>query len=183
VQQVNGAIRLTPHVIYRCKPLLGLLLSLCFAGTVWPQESFTTHPPLPAGISSINVMDSKGRPVGRIPPQKRYWVSIDRIPSFLQKALLAVEDARFYEHNGIDYRGIARAAVTDVLRGKIVQGGSTITQQLIKNKYLNSAKTINRKLKEAEMALEFEKRYTKRQILEMYFNEIYFGNGAYGIAI
>jgi 1A family penicillin-binding protein len=127
-------------------------------------------------------MDSKGRPVGRIPPQKRYWVSIDRIPSFLQKALLAVEDARFYEHNGIDYRGIARAAVTDVLRGKIVQGGSTITQQLIKNKYLNSAKTINRKLKEAEMALEFEKRYTKRQILEMYFNEIYFGNGAYGIA-
>jgi 1A family penicillin-binding protein len=127
-------------------------------------------------------MDSKGRYVGRISPQKRYWVSLDRIPAFLQKAVLAVEDSRFYEHEGIDYRGIARAAVTDVIHGKLVQGGSTITQQLVKNKYLNSAKTLNRKLKEAELALEFEKRYTKRQILEMYFNEIYYGHGAYGIA-
>jgi 1A family penicillin-binding protein len=128
------------------------------------------------------VLDSKGRYVGRILPQKRYWVSINRIPAFLQQALLAVEDSRFYEHGGIDYRGIARAAVTDVIKGKMAQGGSTITQQLIKNKYLNSAKTLDRKIKEAEMALEFEKRYTKRQILEMYFNEIYYGNGAYGIA-
>jgi 1A family penicillin-binding protein len=148
----------------------------------WSQQSIAAYPNLPIGISSITVMDSKGRYVGRIPPQKRYWVSLDRIPAFLQQALLAVEDSRFYEHEGIDYRGIARAAVADVLHGKLVQGGSTITQQLVKNKYLNSAKTLDRKLKEAEMALEFEKRYTKRQILEMYFNEIYFGNGAYGIA-
>ena len=166
----------------RCRPLLGLFMVLCLGRTVWPQEPFAAYPLLPTGVSSITVLDSKGRYVGRIPPQKRYWVSIDRIPAFLQQALLAIEDSRFYEHNGIDYRSIARAAVTDVLKGKLAQGGSTITQQLIKNKYLNSAKTLDRKLKEAEMALEFEKRYTKRQILEMYFNEIYFGNGAYGIA-
>jgi 1A family penicillin-binding protein len=168
--------------IHRCRPLLGLILVFCLGKTVWSQQSFAIYPPLPADISSITVMDSKGRYVGRIAPQKRYWVSIDRIPAFLQSALLAVEDSRFYEHDGIDYRGIARAAVTDVLHGKLAQGGSTITQQLMKNKYLSSEKTLNRKLKEAEMALEFEKRYTKRQILEMYFNEIYFGNGAYGIA-
>jgi len=171
----------TSYSIRRCKPLLGLFISLCLGRTVWPQEPFAAYPTLPTGVSSITVLDSKGRYVGRILPQKRYWVSIDRIPAFLQQALLAIEDSRFYEHKGIDYRSIARAAVTDVLKGKMVQGGSTITQQLIKNKYLNSSRTIDRKIKEAEMALEFEKRYTKRQILEMYFNEIYFGNGAYGI--
>lgn len=170
------------HNIGRWKPLMGLFMVLYLGRTICAQESFATYPPLPTGVSSITVLDSKGRYVGRITPQKRYWVSIDRIPAFLQQALLAVEDSRFYEHNGIDYRGIARAVVTDVLKGKMAQGGSTITQQLIKNKYLNSDKTIDRKLKEAEMALEFEKRYTKRQILEMYFNEIYYGNGAFGIA-
>jgi 1A family penicillin-binding protein len=182
VQQYNCDMLNSPYHIRRCKLLPVFVIALCLGKTAWPQQSIATYPPLPAGINSIRVMDSKGRYVGRIPPQKRYWVSLDRIPAFLQQALLAVEDSRFYEHEGIDYRGIARAAVTDVLHGKLVQGGSTITQQLIKNKYLSSAKTIDRKLREAEMALEFEKRYTKRQILEMYFNEIYFGKGAYGIA-
>lgn len=161
------------------KAFSGLFLALATWASA--QEPFAAHPPLPAGVSSITVLDCKGRYVGRIPPQKRYWISIDRIPAFLQQALLATEDSRFYEHKGVDYRSIARAVVTDVLKGKMVQGGSTITQQLIKNKFLNSARTLDRKLKEADMALEFEKRYTKRQILEMYFNEIYFGNGAYGI--
>jgi 1A family penicillin-binding protein len=147
-----------------------------------PQSSFATYPPLPAGVSSVTVLDSQGRYVGRIPPQNRYWVSLDRIPGFLQQALLAVEDARFYEHSGLDYRSIARAAVRDVLKGRMAEGGSTITQQLIKNKFLSSARTIDRKLEEAKLALEFEKQYTKPQILEMYFNEIYYGNGAQGIA-
>jgi len=119
--------------------------------------------------------------VGRIPPQNRYWASLARIPSFLQQALLAVEDARFYEHSGLDYRSIARAAIKDVLKGRMAEGGSTITQQLIKNKFLTSARTLDRKLEEARLALEFEKQYTKQQILEMYFNEIYYGNGTQGI--
>lgn len=182
MQRGERAILKTAFRIRRCRLVLGLLLILGLGKTLGAYASIATYPPLPAGIRSISVMDRHGRYVGRISPQKRYWVSINRIPAFLQKALLAVEDARFYEHNGIDYRGIARAAVTDVLRGKIVQGGSTITQQLIKNRYLSASRTFDRKFQEAEMALEFEKRYTKPQILEMYFNEIYFGNGAYGIA-
>ncbi len=120
--------------------------------------------------------------MGRILPEKRYWVKIDRIPEFLQQAVVAVEDARFYEHSGIDLRGIARALVKDVVKGKLVEGGSTITQQLVKNKFLSGEKTIDRKLKEGRMAMELEQKYSKKQILEMYFNEIYYGNGAWGIA-
>jgi 1A family penicillin-binding protein len=137
---------------------------------------------LPRDYSSIRVFDNQGRYVGRIIPERRYWVSIDRIPSFLRKAVIAVEDSRFYEHSGIDVRGIARALVKDVVKGRMAEGGSTITQQLIKNKYLSGEKTIDRKLTEGRMALEFEQKYTKNQILEMYFNEIYYGNGAWGIA-
>jgi penicillin-binding protein 2D len=95
---------------------------------------------------------------------------------------VAVEDARFYEHGGIDVRGIARALVKDVVKRRFAEGGSTITQQLIKNRYLSSEKTIERKYEEAKMALEYEQKYTKKQILEMYFNEIYYGNGAWGVA-
>lgn len=168
--------------IFRFGIFLWCLLFAFAAREAPGQESYASYPALPDGIGSITVLDCKGRFVGRIAPQKRYWTPIHRIPAFLQQALLAVEDARFYEHSGVDYRSIARAVVTDVIQGKAVQGGSTITQQLAKNKYLDSSKTLDRKLKEAEIARELEKTYSKRQILEMYFNEIYFGNGAYGIA-
>ncbi len=152
------------------------------ASPVWAQDSFATYPPLPFGYTSIKIFDNKGQFAGRILPDKRYWISIDRIPLFLQKAVVAVEDARFYEHGGIDVRGIARALVKDVVKGRLAEGGSTITQQLIKNRYLSSEKTIERKYEEARMAIEYEQKYTKKQILEMYFNEIYYGNGAWGIA-
>lgn len=159
-----------------------LILVLFLVTTVRAQEQFVTYPLLPSGYSSIKVFDRQGRFAGRLLPDKRYWVSIDRIPLFLQKAVVAVEDARFYEHGGIDVRGIARALVKDVVKGRLAEGGSTITQQLIKNKHLSGEKTIERKLEEARMAMEYEKKYTKKQILEMYFNEIYYGNGAWGIA-
>lgn len=172
-------MRLT-QVLYSL--ITGLFLVLALVAPVRAQEPFAAYPPLPAGYSSIKVFDNQGRFVGRLLPEKRYWVSIDRIPAFLQKAVVAVEDSRFYEHGGIDIRGIARALVKDVVKGKLAEGGSTITQQLIKNKFLTGEKTIERKLEEARLAMEFEKKYTKRQILEMYFNEIYYGNGAWGIA-
>jgi 1A family penicillin-binding protein len=152
------------------------------APAVFAQDNYASYPPLPASLSSTNVVDAQGRYVGRILPQKRYWVTLDHIPAFLQQAVVAVEDARFYEHGGIDLRGIARALLKDMVKGRAVEGGSTITQQLIKNKYLSSEVSLDRKLKEARMAIEFEKKYTKQQILEMYFNEIYFGNGVWGIA-
>jgi 1A family penicillin-binding protein len=164
--------------------LLFLILfsTMALVSWTWAQTKIATFPYLPAQYSSIKVFDNQGRFVGRILPEKRYWVTIDRIPVFLQKALVAIEDARFYEHKGVDIRGIARALVKDVVRGKMAQGGSTITQQLIKNKYLSGEKTFERKVKEGLLALEYERKYTKHQILEMYFNEVLFGNGAWGIA-
>lgn len=162
--------------------ILSLLLVLALASSVPAQEQTARFPLLPAGYSSIKVFDRQGRFVGRILPEKRYWITIDRIPAFLLKAVIAVEDARFYEHGGIDIRGIARAVVKDVVKGRLAEGGSTITQQLIKNRHLSGEKTIGRKIEEARLAMEYESRYTKRQILEMYLNEIYYGNGAWGIA-
>ena len=178
---------MNPTLFSLCKKLpfaslLGAFLVLSLVTLAPAQENFATYPPLPSGYSSIRVFDNQGQFVGRILPEKRYWVSIEHIPAFLQKAVVAVEDARFYEHGGIDFRGIARALVKDVVKGKLAEGGSTITQQLIKNKYLSGEKTIERKLEEARLAMEFEKQYSKKQILEMYFNEIYYGNGAWGIA-
>lgn len=176
----EGLIRHLKRIIFSA-----ILFCMPFLLAVTPsisQENFAIYPRLPSGYTSIKVFDSKGRFAGRLLPDQRYWISIDRIPVFLQQAVIAVEDARFYEHGGIDIRGIARALVKDVVKRRFAEGGSTITQQLIKNKYLTGVKTIERKLDEARMAIEYEQRYSKKQILEMYFNEIYYGNGAWGIA-
>lgn len=164
---------------------IGIAGFFLIAGLVSPavaRENIATHPSLRPGYTSIKVFDRNGSFVGRIQAEGKYWVSIDRIPAFLQNAVVAIEDSRFYEHGGIDVRGIARALVKDVIKGKMVEGGSTITQQLIKNKFLSGEKTIDRKLKEAQLAMDYERKYTKKQILEMYLNEIYFGNGAWGVA-
>ena len=166
----------------RTLSVFGLLLAWVIASPAFAQENIATYPPLPAGYTSIRVFDSQGQFAGRVLAEKRYWVGIGQIPVFLQKALIAIEDARFYQHGGIDMRGIARAMVKDVMKGRMAEGGSTITQQLIKNKYFHGEKTIKRKVKEGLLAMEYEGKYTKNQILEMYFNEVYFGNGAWGIA-
>ncbi|NVN98907.1 MAG: PBP1A family penicillin-binding protein [Geobacteraceae bacterium] len=171
--------------LFRQLILIAIIFSsllLSHSTHVQAQEPLTTYVTQPPGYSSIRIFDREGRFVGRILPEKRYWTPIDKIPPFLQNALVAVEDSRFYEHGGIDVRGIARALVKDVVKGRMAEGGSTITQQLIKNKYLSGEKSLDRKITEGFMAVEFEKNYTKKQILEMYFNEIYYGNGAWGIA-
>ncbi|OPY89675.1 MAG: Penicillin-binding protein 2D [Syntrophus sp. PtaU1.Bin208] len=161
---------------------LGLSLASGLASPAEGGEKLAAYPALPSNYSSIKIFDNKGRFVGRILPKERYWVSIDRINPFLLKAVVAIEDSRFYDHPGIDIRGIARALVKDVAKGKLAEGGSTITQQLIKNKYLSGQKTLDRKIKEGLLAMEYERKYSKNQILEMYLNEIYYGNGAWGIA-
>ncbi|MCU0577933.1 MAG: PBP1A family penicillin-binding protein [Desulfobacterota bacterium] len=158
---------------------LALWTGLCLAA--WAQEPVIPYPLLTSRYSSIKVFDIRGQFAGRLLAEKRYWVPIERIPIFLQNALVAIEDARFYEHGGIDIRGIARALVKDVIKGRMAEGGSTITQQLIKNKYLSQEKTLQRKVKEGLLAMEYERKYSKKKILEMYFNEVFFGNGAWGI--
>lgn len=112
--------------------------------------------------------------------ERRIPVAIETIPKVVQNAFIAIEDNRFYEHKGIDYRGTARALFY-TLSGRDVQGGSTITQQLAKNAFLTQERTIERKIKEAFIARELEQKYSKDEILGMYLNEIYFGQGAYGV--
>jgi len=113
--------------------------------------------------------------------QARIIVPSNRISPWLKHAIVAIEDKRFYEHRGVDLRGMARAVIADVTHHGTVQGGSTITQQLVKNTYLTSQKTIARKLVEAALAWQLEQRWTKDKILTAYLNTVYFGNGAYGV--
>ena len=101
---------------------------------------------------------------------------------YLPEAVVAIEDRRFYSHFGVDPIGFARAMVANVMSGRLVQGGSTITQQLAKNLFLTPDRTIERKVQEVLLALWLERKYTKEQILEMYLNRVYLGSGSYGVA-
>lgn len=112
--------------------------------------------------------------------EHRLPVKLDKIPKHVRAAFVSIEDNRFYEHGGIDYRGTFRALVSNIM-GQEVQGGSTITQQLAKNAFLTQERTLSRKVKEAFLARQLENKYTKDEILNMYLNQIYFGEGAYGV--
>jgi penicillin-binding protein 1A len=114
--------------------------------------------------------------------EKRDPVPLKQIPLYLRAALVATEDRKFYKHSGVDVKGIARAIIKDIKAGKFVEGASTITQQLAKTLFLTPRKTIVRKIKEAILAFQLERRYTKDEILELYLNQVYFGSGAYGVA-
>jgi len=114
--------------------------------------------------------------------QERNLVKLADVPPLLVKAILAVEDERFYSHSGVDPIGILRAMWVNIRRMSFQQGGSTLTQQLMKNFFLTDERTLSRKVPEAIMALIAERKYSKETILENYLNEIYLGLGAYGIA-
>jgi penicillin-binding protein 1A len=113
--------------------------------------------------------------------EDRLPVPIEKVPQHVVKAVLDAEDERFYEHGAIDLRAMTRAMVSNLQEGQIAEGGSTITQQLVKTALLNPKKDVNRKLQEASLAIRLEKQMTKTQILERYLNTVYFGNGAYGL--
>lgn len=131
---------------------------------------------------SSQVFDIHGRLVTTLhSDQNRLPIDINKVPQNLQDAFIAAEDNRFYDHIGIDPIGIGRAIITNITSGGIAQGGSTITQQLAKNAFLSQEQTLKRKIQEAMLALEIERKYSKKEILEMYMNQIYFGQGAYGI--
>jgi penicillin-binding protein 1A len=127
------------------------------------------------------IYDRKGTVIATFYEEKRELVDISELPPELIEAVIAIEDNRFFQHQGIDFQGIARAAVKNIAAGRIVEGGSTITQQLAKVLFLNPRQTFKRKMREALLALEIERTYTKKEILERYFNKIYFGAGAYGV--
>ncbi|MDP7354969.1 MAG: PBP1A family penicillin-binding protein, partial [Desulfobacterales bacterium] len=113
--------------------------------------------------------------------EKRKPVPIEVIPKYLKSALVATEDRSFYKHSGIDLKGVFRAIIKDLWAGEFVEGASTITQQLAKTLFLTPKKSLIRKIKEAILAFQLERRYTKDEILELYLNQVYFGSGAYGV--
>ncbi len=115
--------------------------------------------------------------------EKRDPIPLPDIPSALKQALITTEDRNYYRHHGVDLKAIARAIVRDVLAGEFVEGASTITQQLAKTLFLTPRKSLTRKLKEAVLAIQIERRYTKDEILALYLNQVYFGSGAYGVAM
>ena len=113
--------------------------------------------------------------------ENRLPVKLGQVPEVLQDAVIAAEDRHFFEHSGVDPVGIARATWADLRHHSKVQGGSSITQQYVKNTYVGHERTLMRKIKEAVIAVKLERKYSKRQILERYLNTIYFGRGAYGV--
>jgi len=113
--------------------------------------------------------------------EKRDPVPLNTIPHYLKAALIATEDRKFYKHSGVDIKGILRAIIKNTWAGEYVEGASTITQQLAKTLFLTPKKTIIRKIKEAVLSFQLERRYTKDEILKLYLNQVYFGSGAYGV--
>jgi len=125
---------------------------------------------------------ANGSLLGSIPAERnRQPVQVDGMSPWIRKATIAVEDRRFFEHDGVDIEGIARAAVADVKAGRIVEGGSTITQQLVRNLYISRERTVQRKVKEACLATKLDNAWTKHRILTTYLNQVYYGSQAYGI--
>ena len=128
------------------------------------------------------IFSSDGKVLARLHREEnRQVVPLSRISVFLQKAVIAVEDPNFYRHHGLDFYGIFRAGIKNIIYGRIVEGGSSITQQLARNLFLTKKKTLTRKFAELILALQIERRYTKEEILELYLNQVYFGHNAYGI--
>lgn len=162
-------------VICAAGAVAGFLLSI--TGTL-PDVTQTLSP-----AASSQIYDCKGRLITTVhAEQNRLPVKLADTPKDLQNAFIAAEDIRFYKHHGIDPIGIARAVVSNIRhRDATGQGGSTITQQLARNAFLTQEQTLKRKLLEAVLAVEIENKYTKAEILEMYMNQIYFGQGAYGV--
>ena len=135
----------------------------------------------PATITKFFSED--GEIIGEFFMEKREVVSLDRIPHHLVQAFIAGEDARFFQHKGLDYIAILRAFFRNIFSGEIVQGGSTITQQVVKSLLLSPEKSFTRKIREAILAFKIEKYLSKEEILFLYLNQIYLGHGAYGVQL
>ena len=167
--------------------LLGLLIIaiLVGAGSVW---YFNQELPNVDSLRNVQmqvplrIYSADNKLIAEFGEKRRQPVPLVQIPLQLQHALIATEDQRFYEHAGVDFRGLARAAIEVISTGKKVQGGSTITMQVARNFFLNRKKTYIRKIKEILLALKIGRELSKDKVLELYLNKVYFGQRAYGVA-
>src|ERR687888_771844 len=174
--------------------VMALLLALTTLPLVVPTGALVRDtakrlgnvPPLPkAGELALrsDIYAANGKRLDTLYDENRVYVPLRNIPKQVRDAVVAIEDDRFYEHSGVDFRGIARAAVADIKAGSIEQGGSTLTQQYVKKIVLNDdEQTLDRKIREAMYAVQLEKQKSKDEILEAYLNAVAFGEGTYGIA-
>ncbi|MBN2364366.1 PBP1A family penicillin-binding protein [candidate division WOR-3 bacterium] len=166
----------------------------CIAGTVlgsvlrfrFLEDSIKDQLPLVNTLENpasgvTRIYDRNNKLIAEFSTQWRDPVPLESIPEYLVKAIITVEDRRFYEHKGISWFDIARAFIKDIVSSENVSGASTITQQLARNRFLGFEKSMQRKLKEFFLAREIERNFSKNEILELYLNEIYFGQGAYGV--
>ena len=180
------ARRKTRRPWYR-RPVAALLalpvILLAFAGLTLFFYFFTSVPlPDAVGASPTIILDTNGKEVGSLQAEtSREDIDLDDLPDHVWQAVLAAEDAGFYEHSGVSVAGIFRAALRNVTAGEVSQGGSTISQQYVKNVTSDKERSILRKVREAALAVKLEQNYSKDQILEFYLNSIYWGRGAYGI--
>ena len=165
--------------------LLPALLAVAGGGGAYIY--FTRALPAPSTLRDYTpnlitkVYAKGGEVIGEFYIERRIVVSLKKMPPHLIKAFLAAEDAKFYQHKGLDFSGILRAFIVNLKAGRIVQGGSTITQQVAKSFFLSSERKLPRKIKEALLASRMEEVLTKDEILHLYLNQIYFGSGAYGV--
>jgi penicillin-binding protein 1A len=166
---------------------LSLVLLLAGLGLVAVLEVAGRDLPSPSHLQDITpaektrVLDKDGKLIGEFYRENRILVTLDQIPKPLVQAFLAVEDRNFYKHWGIHVPSIFRAVLRNAMSLRVREGASTITQQLARNLFLTHEQTLSRKIKEAVLAVRIEQNYSKEEILEMYLNQIYFGEGAYGV--
>ncbi|MFC1886817.1 transglycosylase domain-containing protein, partial [Thermodesulfobacteriota bacterium] len=167
--------------------LLVLIGALIFGGITGAFLALTHDLPQIRSLENFRpsavtrIFSSDGVLLAELFVEKRDPVPIEKIPDYLKSALIVTEDRKFYNHSGVDLKGTLRALIKDVRAGEIVEGGSTITQQLAKTLFLTPEKRLIRKIKEAILAVQLERRYTKNEILELYLNQVYFGSGAHGV--
>ena len=159
--------------------LAGIGTYVYFAATLPTLPDIATYHEVAATTTVMRGWD--GTPLAELATERREILPFDKFPPQLVHAFLAAEDRRFYEHQGIDYRGIARALAANLRAGEVAQGGSTITQQVAKS-FLSSERTLQRKIREAILARRLERHFSKRDILTLYLNQIFLGHGAYGVA-
>src|SRR6478736_2846409 len=157
--------------------LLGLVLVLAYPNLPELDALTAYQPKIP-----LRIYTADGTLIGEFGEERRAVVSIAEVPASLKNAIIAAEDERFYQHPGIDYLGVLRAAWTNLVAGGRRQGASTITMQVARNFFLSTEKTLTRKLYEALLAFKIENNLEKDQILELYINQIYLGQRAYGFA-
>jgi penicillin-binding protein 2A len=182
---LRSSIRRGIYHIFDASVVIVILLACGYIYLVTYGEGvLRNHPEAISTASSTIIMNANGTEISRLQVQSKGYTEyahLKDMPDLLKQAFLATEDRRFYNHDGLDFIGIGRAVVQDVLHMNLSQGGSSITQQLARNLYLNGDKTLVRKVNEMSIAMAMEKRFSKDELLELYLNHIYMGRQQYGV--